>query len=153
DWRYATPVLYLGTNRGVYRSLNLGTSWTTFGQGMPNTSVSDLEFAPGLDLLAAGTYGRGVFEMLALGPVDLSQSTVAVAPASIQSGDTATVTLQAKDANGNNETTGGLTVAFGLGMGSGGGTFSGVTDHGDGTYTATFTGVAAGSNTITATIN
>lgn len=84
---------------------------------------------------------------------DPSQSTVSVVPTSISAGGTATVTLTAIGISGAAETNGGLDVAFGLGSGNGRGTFSGVTDNGDGTYTAMFTGITAGANTITATIN
>jgi len=95
-----------------------------------------------------------VLTVLTVSTVSLTNSLVTVSPASIQPGDTATVTLQAKDAFGNNETSGGLTVVFALGSVSGGqGTFSSVTDNNDGTYTATFTGTVVGSNTITATID
>jgi adhesin/invasin len=45
-----------------------------------------------------------------------------------------------------------LAVKLGLGSGAAGGTFSAVTDNGNGTYTATFTGTIAGANTIRATI-
>jgi hypothetical protein len=45
-----------------------------------------------------------------------------------------------------------LTVSFGLGAGTGGGTFSAVTDKDNGTYTAIFTATNAGSTTLTATI-
>src|SRR5262249_25161525 len=31
DWSYAVPVLYVGSSRGVYYSLNLGQNWTPFG--------------------------------------------------------------------------------------------------------------------------
>ena len=90
------------------------------------------------------------------GPVSLATSTVTVTPASIASGSTATVTLTAKDANGNQETSGGLTVTFSLvgsGAGISNGTFSPTTDNGNGTYTATFTGTTAGTpNTIQAAI-
>ena len=58
------------------------------------------------------------------------------------------MTLTTKDALGNPEPTGGLTVAFGLGSGTAGGTFGSVTDHGDGTYSAVFTGTLGGSSTI-----
>src|SRR5207248_2493878 len=61
--------------------------------------------------------------------------------------------LQAKDAAGNNLTTGGLVVAFSNVGGTSTGVFSSVTDHGNGTYTATFTGGIAGTaTTIHATI-
>ena len=87
------------------------------------------------------------------GPVSLAQSIVSIVPTSIQAGATATITLTAKDANGVTEPTGGLTVHFGLGAGSGAGTLSAVTDVGNGTYTATISGTTAGSVAITATIN
>ncbi len=65
----------------------------------------------------------------------------------------ATITLTAKDADGNQETGGGLTVLFGLGAGSSSGTFSSATDNHNGTYTTIFTGTTAGTETIiTATI-
>jgi adhesin/invasin len=88
------------------------------------------------------------------GPFSLAKSIVTVSPGGVQSGGTSRIALQAKDAAGNDETSGGLTVAFKLGSTSGGqGTFSSVTDNGNGTYTATFTGTIAGNNTIEATID
>jgi uncharacterized repeat protein (TIGR01451 family) len=86
------------------------------------------------------------------GPVSLSQSTVVVTPATVAAGAAATVTLTAQDAQGNQEASGGLTVTFALGSGSGRGTLGAVGDHGDGTYTATFTATTAGSVTLTAAI-
>ena len=87
------------------------------------------------------------------GAVDLSQSVVKVSAGSITAGSAATLTLVAKDAYGNQETDGGLTVAFGLGNGGSSGTIGGVSDNDDGTYTATFTGTTAGTpTTVTATI-
>lgn len=87
------------------------------------------------------------------GPVGLAKSLVSLSAASVSSGSDITVTLQAKDVYGNKETTGGLTVAFMLASLKGGqGTFSSVTDNGNGTYTATFTGTIAGINAIEATI-
>ncbi|HEV3440258.1 MAG TPA: Ig-like domain-containing protein, partial [Gemmata sp.] len=87
------------------------------------------------------------------GPVSLANSVVSLSMASIQVGGTTKVTLQAKDAAGNKETTGGLTVLFLLeSIGGGQGTFSSVTDNHNGTYTATFKGTVAGSNTIEAEI-
>src|SRR5262249_10047371 len=62
DWRFATPVLYVGTMRAAYYSTNLGVAWAVAGEGLPNTEVRDLELAPQFDFLVAGTYGRGVFQ-------------------------------------------------------------------------------------------
>ena len=84
---------------------------------------------------------------------DLTKSSVSVASAKIQSGGTTTVTLTAVSAvTGQQMTTGGLSVFFGLGFGSGGGTFGPVTDNGNGTYSAVFTGTITGNNSITASI-
>jgi hypothetical protein len=89
------------------------------------------------------------------GSFSLANSVVTIAPpASVQSGSGIAVTLQVKDALGNYLTTGGLTVNFETVSGSGGeGTFSSVTDQGNGMYTAVFTGTLAGNNSITATID
>src|SRR5437868_7090603 len=89
----------------------------------------------------------------AAGAVSLSKSTVAITPATIEAGKAATVILQARDASGNVEHSGGLPVAFTLGNGVATGVFGAVSDNGNGTYTATFTaGSAFGSNTVSATI-
>ena len=88
------------------------------------------------------------------GPVSLANSVLTISASSVQVNGTTTVTLQAKDAAGNDETTGGLTVLFLLESASGGkGTFGRVVDHGNGTYTVTFKGTAIGSNEITAMID
>jgi len=55
--------IYVGTDRGVYESSDGGTTWSTFKVGLPNVQVTTLELNPGLDILMAGTYGRGVFEI------------------------------------------------------------------------------------------
>src|SRR2546429_290635 len=60
------------------------------------------------------------------------------------------ITVQARDVNNNNLTTGGATVVM---SNAGGGTLSGVTDNGNGTYTATLTSpTTTGSATVTATL-
>ncbi len=87
------------------------------------------------------------------GAVNLAQSVVSLTQSSIQSGSSTSVTLTARDAADNQEASGGLTVLFELGSGGAGGTFGGVTDNDNGTYTATFTGTSAGNNTIIATID
>ena len=63
-------------------------------------------------------------------------STVKVIPNVIPAGGTATVRVQLKDADGNDITTGGAVVDFGS---PNSGTLGGVSDNGDGTYTATYT--------------
>jgi hypothetical protein len=87
------------------------------------------------------------------GAISLAHSTVAVSSGSVASGSAVTLTLQAKDANGNNLTVGGETVVFTATSGTSTGTIGGTSDHSDGIYTASFTGVLAGTAmTIGATI-
>src|SRR5262249_21380123 len=74
------------------------------------------------------------------GPVSTAQSTVSTSVGTVVSGATATFTVRAKDAAGNNITTGGLTIVFNLTGGTSTGTLGAVTDQGDGSYTAIFTG-------------
>jgi hypothetical protein len=85
------------------------------------------------------------------GAASLSRSTESAGSTTLRAGQTTTVTLTARDAFGNPETTGGLTVAFAL-SGMAGGTFGPVTDHGNGTYSAVFTATSAGMGTVTAKI-
>jgi photosystem II stability/assembly factor-like uncharacterized protein len=58
DWQPATPVLYIGTLRGAYKSTDLGATWTREAS-LPRTRVTDLDFMPNLHLLGAGTMGWG----------------------------------------------------------------------------------------------
>lgn len=63
---------------------------------------------------------------------------------------TSTITVQVKDSEGNNRTTGGATVLLSTTDGA----LSSVTDNGNGTYTAILTSsVVAGTATITGTLN
>ena len=63
DWRPTTPVLYVATARGVFQSADVGVTWSRFGAGLPNSPVTDLQLVPGLNVLAAATYGRGAWEI------------------------------------------------------------------------------------------
>ena len=81
----------------------------------------------------------------------LQQSTIGVSQTQITAGGTTLVTLVARDANGNQETHGGLAVVFACGSATS--VFSSVVNNGNGTYTAAFTGSTATENTISATIN
>jgi uncharacterized repeat protein (TIGR01451 family) len=67
DWRFTTPVLYIGTERGVHRSTDDGVTWSRFGPSLPATEVVDLHLLPQTQggILAAGTFGRGAFEISA----------------------------------------------------------------------------------------
>ncbi len=78
------------------------------------------------------------------GPVSLAQSLVTVSPPSVRAGTGAKVVFKALDQLGNQLATGGLNVAFSINGGTSSGDFGPVTDHQDGTYSAEFTGLAAG---------
>jgi hypothetical protein len=86
------------------------------------------------------------------GPVSAVNSTVSPATPVITANGTSTqvITVQARDANNNNLTGGGAVVVFGR---TGGGTLSGTTDNGNGTYTATLTApTVTGAATVTAVL-
>ena len=73
-------------------------------------------------------------------PFNLFQSLVSVSPANVPAGSSTTVTLTARDAFGNQETMGGLSVGFHLVLNNINGSVGLVHDNGDGTYTATLSG-------------
>jgi hypothetical protein len=81
DWRFSTPVLYAGTARGVYRSLNKGTSWSLFGTGLPHAQVYDMQLQANQNILAVGTFGRGAYEISVPGPAVLPGSGPPASPA------------------------------------------------------------------------
>lgn len=66
--------LYIGFDVGIYYTDNtLNNTWVPFMNGLPNSSVRDLEINEGAKLIRAATYGRGIWES----PV-YSASTVSV---------------------------------------------------------------------------
>jgi hypothetical protein len=54
-----TTEILVGTDLGVYRTHDGGTTWTPFNAGLPNVPVLDLVLNQGT--LAAATHGRGVW--------------------------------------------------------------------------------------------
>jgi hypothetical protein len=47
----------------VYASINGGASWSRFAPGFPDVQVVQLQLNPTLNILAAGTHGRGMWEV------------------------------------------------------------------------------------------
>ncbi len=89
---------------------------------------------------------------LAAGVASAATSTITAAPTSIIADGTSasTITIQLKDANGNNLTKGGDAVT----LATTAGTLTAVTDHSNGTYTATLTSsTTLETATITGTVN
>jgi hypothetical protein len=59
------PNIFVGTPSGVYACQNPAIpGWQRFGGGLPYVRVSDLDYQSTTDLLAAGTYGRGIFTIV-----------------------------------------------------------------------------------------
>ena len=54
--------LFLGTSLGVYRYDDATGVWETFGNNLPNVSVSDLEINLNDGNISAATYGRGIWK-------------------------------------------------------------------------------------------
>ncbi|ACQ81027.1 Ig domain protein group 1 domain protein [Beutenbergia cavernae DSM 12333] len=100
-----------------------------------------------------GTAGTDTAEVVFVaGAPDPATSTIAADPTSITADGvaTSTVTVTAVDANGNPVGAGGAAVVIAASAG----TISGVTDNGDGTYTAVLTSAtAAGTATLTFTLD
>lgn len=56
-------ILYVGTDFGVYVSLNGGVSWESLPGNLPTTYVHDLVIHPRDDMAVIGTHGRGVWAL------------------------------------------------------------------------------------------
>ncbi len=54
-------LLFLGTDDGLYISLNAGNSWTKWTKGFPTVSVKDLVIQPREHDLVIGTFGRAAW--------------------------------------------------------------------------------------------
>src|SRR5690606_24438965 len=54
-------VLYVGTDRGVYVSIDRGANWQTLDGNLPNVPVHDLFVHPRERELIAGTHGRSAW--------------------------------------------------------------------------------------------
>ncbi len=59
--RRNSSLLFLGTERTVYASLNGGKRWVKFGEGLPVVPVHDLAIHPRDGELVAGTHGRSLW--------------------------------------------------------------------------------------------
>ena len=55
--------LYIGTDRGVFNSPDGGTTWTQYGNGLPNVAVFDLAVQKKFGILRAATHGKGMYEI------------------------------------------------------------------------------------------
>ncbi len=56
-------ILYCGTFRGVYVSMNRGESWSLLGRNLPACCIADLEIHERERDLIVGTHGRGIYKV------------------------------------------------------------------------------------------
>ncbi len=59
--------LYAATHLGVYRSLDSGSNWERLGAFLPLVNVMDITVSQDGNRVRAATYGRGVWELSAVG--------------------------------------------------------------------------------------
>ncbi len=69
DTRGLRPVIYAGTDAGVYQSVDDGDSWHFFGEGLPNAAVIDLRLEIERDRLIVFTQGRGAWSIPVAEPI------------------------------------------------------------------------------------
>ncbi|MGH7725781.1 MAG: hypothetical protein ACREOU_10195 [Candidatus Eiseniibacteriota bacterium] len=61
DFRTAPPRLHVGTDYGVYVSVDQGATWIKVDAGLPDVATYDLALDPVHNLLVAATHGRGIY--------------------------------------------------------------------------------------------
>ncbi len=101
--------------------------------------------------IGGSAMSNSVTVTFAAGPASTATSTIGASPTSIVANGTSTsaLTVQLKDASGNNLTSGGATVGLATNRGS----LGVVTDNGNGTYSATLTSsTTSGPANVTGTI-
>ena len=54
--------IYVGAEIGVYYKSMQGSMWHYYGNGLPRTTIRELEIQEGANLLKAATWGRGLWE-------------------------------------------------------------------------------------------
>jgi hypothetical protein len=129
-----------GTSAGTFSNVvnnNNGTYSTTFQGIKSGTSTNIVAQVNSLNILGpAVTVSPGSFSSF--------NSSIQLSANSVSSGSTVNVTLTAKDSN--NNLISGLTLSnIMLTGGTSTGTFSGIIDNGNGTYSSVFTGVTSGT--------
>jgi hypothetical protein len=140
--------IYIGNDVGVYTASNTGPpwTWTRFGAGLPNAQVVELEVVPSLNILAAGTHGRGMWEISTQASVATTTTLASSVNPSVF-GQSVTFTATVAPVTGTN--TPGGTVTFKDGATTlGTGTLNGVSGNDQATFTTS--ALTVGSHVITA---
>ncbi len=63
--------VYVATEIGIYYTNDDLAGWETFGLGLPNVAVRELDVNYGAQLLRAATYGRGIWEVPLFTPANV----------------------------------------------------------------------------------
>ncbi len=74
DVRCGKPILYAGTDQGMYRSPDDGATWAKYGEGLPNCWVTDIRLEPSRDRMVISTMGRGAWRVPIFRAVDMNES-------------------------------------------------------------------------------
>ena len=64
-------MLFAGTGHGFYYTLDDGTHWTEFDEGLPHTAVSWIVVPKEWHDVVVSTYGRGIFVLRDIAPLEL----------------------------------------------------------------------------------
>jgi photosystem II stability/assembly factor-like uncharacterized protein len=78
-------LLFVATDIGIFYTTNGGLNWIETDNGLPNTVIMHLDYSPSLQLVRAGTHGRGVYEAYigSIIPVELISFTLEIDKPSI----------------------------------------------------------------------
>ena len=92
----APATVYVGTDVGVWKSIDGGGNWTPMGPetGMPNVAVFDLQINDDTGRLVAFTYGRGAFALTSRG-CSLSSTVIPAAGGTLPGTTSGTSALEA----------------------------------------------------------
>jgi photosystem II stability/assembly factor-like uncharacterized protein len=64
DTRHHAPIIFVGSDAGVYRSVNEGRSWRRYGEGLPRGGcIIDIRLDLARERLVVGTQGRGAWSV------------------------------------------------------------------------------------------
>lgn len=63
DVRCGRPIIYAGTDQGMYRSVDDGATWAKYGQQLPTAWVTDVRLEPSRDRMVVSTMGRGAWRV------------------------------------------------------------------------------------------
>lgn len=61
DGRGPAPAIFVGTDAGLYRSVNDGATWRKYLSGLPNAQVNDARVDTAHNRIVVGTMGRGAW--------------------------------------------------------------------------------------------